>query len=83
MRAAAEEKVKNDMIFTQLVRLQGITLSEEEYSEGAWRYFEKEEGDFSSFEEFEAYYTKETLWQNLIWDKALLNVAERAVPPKN
>jgi trigger factor len=83
MRAAAEEKVKNDMIFTQLVRLQEISLSEEEYEEGAWRYFEKEEGEFSSFEEFEKSYTKEALWQNLLWDKALLSVAERAVPAKN
>ncbi len=77
-RAFAEEKVKNDMIFTQLVRLQEIELNDEEYQEGAYRYFEKEEKEFSSFEEFEKYYTKERLFQNLIWDKALLTVAQNA-----
>ena len=41
-------------------------------------FFEKEEKEFSSFEEFEKYYTKERLFQNLIWDKALLTVAQNA-----
>ncbi len=79
-RAYAEEKVKNDMIMIQLVRLQNITLSDEEYLAGATEYFAKEENDFSSFEEFVEYYTEENLRQSILWDKALKAVVDRAVP---
>ncbi|MBQ3074899.1 MAG: hypothetical protein IJC26_02425 [Clostridia bacterium] len=79
-RAYAEEKVKNDMIMIQLVRLQDITLTEEEYLAGAQEYFAKEEGDFGSFEEFVEYYTEENLRRSILWDKALKAVVDRAVP---
>ncbi len=76
---SAKEKVKNDMIFTQLVRLQDISLTQEEYEAGLLDYFEKEEQDFASMEEFEAYYTKESLERSILWDKALKAVVGRAV----
>ncbi len=79
-RLFAEEKVKNDMIFTQLVRLQNIRLSEEEYEEGIQEYFENEEAEFSSLEEFISYYGEEKLYQSILWDKALKQVVSNAVP---
>ncbi len=78
--AVAKEKVKNDMIFTQLVRDLNVSVSEEEYIKEAQAYFSAEEGEFNSFEEFEAYYTKENLMQNILWDKALKIVIEHARP---
>ncbi len=78
-REYAEEKVKNDMIMTQLVRLQNMTLTDEEYLAGAKAYFEKEESDFGSFEEFLEYYTEENLRREILWDKALKAVVDRAV----
>lgn len=75
----AEEKVTNDMIMTQLVRLQNITLTDEEYLAGAKEYFASEEGDFGSFEEFVEFYTEENLRRNLLWDKALKTAEDSAV----
>lgn len=74
---AAREKVKNDMIFLQLVRTFDVTLTEKEYAQGAKAYFEEEAGDFGSFEEFEEYYTKENLEQNILFDKALKILVEK------
>ncbi len=78
-REYAEEKVKNDMIMIQLVRLQNMTLTDEEYLAGAKEYFAKEENQFGSFEEFVEYYTEENLRQSILWDKALKAVVARAV----
>lgn len=78
-RAFAEEMVTNDMILVQLVRLQNITLSDEEYLAGARAYFALEESEFGSFEEFTEYYTEENLRRELLWDKALKAVVDRAV----
>ena len=75
----AQELVKNDMIFTQLSRLMEITLTQEEYENGVQRYFENEEENFASLEEFLSYYTEETVRQNLIWDKALRTMVDNAV----
>ena len=78
-REYAEEKVKNDMIMIQLVRLQNMTLTEEEYLAGAEEYFAQEESEFGSFEEFVEYYGEENLRQSILWDKALKAVVDRAV----
>ena len=78
-RLFAEEKVKNDMIFTQLVRLQGVELSEEEYAAGVQTYFNNEEGDFNSLEEFISFYGEEELRRSILWDKALQQVVSNAV----
>lgn len=78
-REYAEEKVKNDMIMIQLVRLQNMTLTDEEYLAGAQEYFAKEENQFGSFEEFVEYYSEENLRQSILWDKALKAVVDRAV----
>jgi len=78
-KSYAQELVKNDMIFTQLSRVMGITLSQEEYESGVDQYFADEEESFSSREEFISYYTEEVIRQNLIWDKALSCLVEKAV----
>ncbi len=81
-RTYAEEKVKNDMIMTQLVRSLNITLSDEEYKDGVKAYYEAEEGEFSSLEAFVEFYTEENLRRNLLWDKALKTAEEQAIPKK-
>ncbi|MBR7165643.1 MAG: hypothetical protein IKD18_05125, partial [Clostridia bacterium] len=73
------EMVKNDMIFTQLVRVLEVTLTPEEYRAGLKAYFEKDEAGLPSIEDYEAYYTKKQIWENLLRDKALLLVVEHAV----
>ena len=75
----ARELVKNDMILEYLAQRLEVTLSEEEFETGAREYYANEEGEFSSFEEFVEYYTKENIRQNLIWDKALNLMIENAV----
>ncbi|MBR2615470.1 MAG: hypothetical protein IKC69_02205 [Clostridia bacterium] len=78
----ATEMVKNDMIFTQLIRTLSVTVSQEEYNRGAREYYEAEMSEFKSFEDFEAYYTREQILENLVRDKALLSVVEKAVCDK-
>ncbi len=78
----AKEMVENDMIFTQLVRSLSLTLTDEEYQLGAERYFEKEEGDFSSVTEFIDYYGEEQIRENLLRDKALSVLVDNAVAAK-
>lgn len=77
-RIYAKEMVKNDMIFTQLSRTLDIHLSQEEFSAGAQKYYEKEQDSFSTLQEFMQYYTKEAIRENLIRDKALMTVVEGA-----
>ena len=78
-RSYGEEMVKNDMIFTQLSRVLNITLTQKEYQAGVERYFQQEAGSYSSVEEFVSALGESKIRQNLIWDKALLMVAENAI----
>ena len=75
----AKELVKNDMIFAYLAQKLKVTLSDEEYSAGLREYYENEESEFASLDEFVEYYTEENIRRNLIWDKALKLVIENAV----
>ena len=75
----AENAVKNDMIFTQLSRLMGTTLSEEEYQEGLAAYYEKEKSQYETLEAFVDHYGEDVIRENLIWDKSLRAMAEQAV----
>jgi len=75
----AKELVKNDMIFAYLAQKLKVTLSDEEYSAGLREYYENEESEFASLDEFVEYYTEENIRRNLIWDKALKLVLENAV----
>lgn len=75
----AKELVKNDMIFAGLVQKLEVTLSDEEYAAGLEKYYENEEGDFASLEEYIRYYSEENIRRNLTWDKALNLVIENAV----
>ncbi len=78
----AKELVKNDMIFAYLAQKLEISLSDEEYAAGVQEYYDNEEGEFASKEEFVQYYTEENLRRNLIWDKALTLVIDNAVAVK-
>lgn len=73
-----QELCRNEMVFTQLVRQLGVVLSPEEYEAGLERYYSDASGNFSSKEEFEAYYGKSQLTEELTWDKALLTIAGMA-----
>lgn len=75
----AENAVKNDMIFTQLSRLMGTTLSEEEYREGLDAYYDKEKSQYDTLEAFIEHYGEDVIRENLIWDKSLRAMAEQAV----
>lgn len=75
----AEDMVKNDMIFTQLSRTMGTTLSDEEYEQGLQEYFDREAGNFDDMDAYVAYYGEKILRENLIWDKSLRAMAEVAV----
>lgn len=77
---SAEEMVKSEMILTELSRRMGITLSDEEYAAGIQEYFESESNGFASLEDYVKHYTEPILRDNLIWDKALVILAENAVP---
>ena len=75
----AESMTKNDMIFTQLARLMGTTLSDEEFDEGVQAYYDKEAASFDDLDAYIAYYGEDVLRENLIWDKSLRAMAERSV----
>ncbi len=75
----AKNRVKNDLACIQGSRVMGTTLSEEEYKEGLEDYYDREGGDFNSAEEFEAHYTKEILYESVLWDKTFLAMVETAI----
>ncbi len=74
----ARELCRNDMIFCRLARHFQTTLSEEEYNVGLSSYYEAVSGSFSSPEEYEAYYGKDQIREELIWHKALRTLVEKA-----
>ena len=78
-REFAQDRVKNEMIFTQLSREMGTVLSEKEYRAGIQAYYEKEKVQFETLEEYVAHYGETVLRQNLIWDKSLRKMAQQAV----
>ncbi len=80
MLSYAQEMVRNDMIFTQLIRDLSLTLTDQEYQEGIRGYYENETESFGSLNDFEVHYTKQRLWENLLHDKALAFLVENSVP---
>ena len=61
-----------------------IHLDEEEYQDGLTGYFEANgAGEFESEEEFEAYYTREILYESILWDKTFQVMVENATPIEN
>ncbi len=75
----AKEMVKNDMIFVGLSRYLGISLSQEEFQEGAVEYYNAEKDRFDTLKDFIDHYSEESIRQNLIRDKALMIVVENAI----
>lgn len=78
-KSYAEYMVKTDMTFVLLAQKMEIEISDEEYQTGIEEYWGNESASFSTLEEFEEYYGKEELRRNLIWDKAIQTLSERAV----
>lgn len=76
----AEARVKNDLACIQACRLLKTTLTEQEYKEGLAGYYEVEKEEFDSVEAFEAHYTKEFMYDCILWDKTFLVMVENAVP---
>ena len=74
----ARDRVKKDMACIQASRLLKVELSEKEYQEGLKEYYGKEKDLFDSVEDFEAYYTKDIMWECIRWDKTFLKMLDEA-----
>lgn len=75
----AKTRVRNDLACIQGSRKMGTTLTEEEYKDGLEDYYLNEEASFDSAEEFEEYYTREILYESILWDKTFQKMVETAI----
>lgn len=75
----AKARVRNDLACIQGSRVMGTTLSDKEYREGLENYYDNEGGNFNSAEEFEAYYTKDIIYESVLWDKTFLAMLDKAI----
>lgn len=64
------------MVLSLICDKEGITISDNEYTEGLAKY--AKDNGFSTPKECEEYYGAETVRESLIWDKALLFLVEKA-----
>lgn len=74
----AKERVKNDLACIQASRLLKTTLTDEEYEAGLQRYFESEGKGFETVEDFEKYYTRDFMYESILWDKTFETLVEKA-----
>lgn len=77
MQEQAEDYVKDEMVKYAIARAEGITLTEEEYREGAEEYAIDVYG-LNSVEEFEAIYDKNTIRQTIMYEKVHEKVVDYA-----
>lgn len=78
-RKDAENRVKNDLACIQGNRKMGTTLTEEEYQDGLVDYYAQHGTGFDTAEDFEAFYTKEIIYESVLWDKTFRIIVENAV----
>lgn len=69
LNESIEERIKEEMVCYAIARAEGITLTEEEYTERATEYAIDYYG-LDSLEAFEAIYSHSTICQTLVFDKA-------------
>ncbi len=75
----AKMRVKNDLACIQGSRLMGTTLTDEEYKDGLESYFSTQGEGFQTAEAFEEYYTKEIIFESILWDKTFQVMMENAI----
>lgn len=76
-RELALYRIQCPLVQSAVAEAEGMTISDEEYEEGAQRYLEYY--GYTSLEELEADYTKETVIKQLLANKALDFIVENAV----
>lgn len=64
----AEYRVKEQLILSEIIKLESITISDEEYQELLES--SAAENEFETGEEFEAYYGKDAIMESFLMDKA-------------
>ncbi len=74
----ASDYVKNDLIFRYIVRTEGIEITDEAYSAGLENFYQSYGKDsFKSALEFEEYYGKSYVVDNLLWYEMLNYLIEQ------
>lgn len=68
LRAKAEEYTKEDLVFFAVAKTEGVSVSDDEYTEGLAKYAESSNVEPSVLEE---YYGKKYIMESLLWDKLL------------
>jgi FKBP-type peptidyl-prolyl cis-trans isomerase (trigger factor) len=67
-----EERVKSDLILYSIARAEGLEITAEEYTEKLNEYFNTDGNQsFQTIEEFEAYYSKEYMTSNMLYQEVL------------
>lgn len=76
VEAECELYVKEEMILRRIVELENISISDEEYAEGAAQY--ASDNGFTDAAAIEEYYGADVIKESLLWDKVLLYLVEVA-----
>lgn len=72
----ARELVAEELVFYAIVEAESYSISDEEYETGVAEYAARQE---MSVEQFEAYYEKDYIIDNLLWDKTMYALKDMAV----
>ena len=72
---ASQELVFEELVFYAIVEAEGYGISDEEYAEGIVEYAERQE---MTVEQLEAYYEKDYIIDNLLWDKVMFALKDMA-----
>lgn len=75
----AESYVAEDLRFYSIVKAEGLTLTDAEYSEGRHSYYESYSGQFETELAFEEYYGESVIRTSLLWDKMITLITDAAV----
>ncbi len=76
VEAECELYIKEEMILRRIVELEGITITDAEYAEGAVEY--ALENGFEDAAALEEYYGETVIKESLLWDKVLVYLVEKA-----
>ncbi len=76
LKTMIESTMKEEMILESIIRAENITLTDEEYTEGAQKYADAYQ---VTVEELESTYTKDVIYQNVLWDKVFTFIADSAI----
>lgn len=77
LNEAAKVNIGTEIICYRIAALEGMTLTDDEYQEGAQQY--ATDNGYETVEEFEAAYTKSQIYDRIIMDKVMDFVSENSV----